>query len=127
MSSLAIWIGALLIAVGVGGYAGTGGTSFTALIPAFMGIPILLLGILGRRERLRRHAMHAAAVLAAIGFLGSARGFSPFFHFVMGEPVERPAAAMLQTVTALLCLLFVVFAVWSFVRARSAGRSPEQP
>ena len=31
MGNLAIWIGAILIAIGVGGYAGTGGQSVTCI------------------------------------------------------------------------------------------------
>ena len=118
MTSLAQWIGLILIVTGLAGYLVTGAASVTALIPAFLGILLLASGIIGRREHLRKHAMHAAAVLALLGFLGSLRGVGPFFTLLAGGTVDLPVAAVTQTITAVASAVFIVFAVRSFIEAR---------
>lgn len=120
MGNLAIWIGAILIAIGVGGYAGTGGQSVTALIPAGLGVLMLGAGLIARRETLRRHAMHGAIVVALLGLIGSAGGIGGAVQWIAGDVVERPVAVMLQTATAVLCAAFIVMAIRSFVLARKA-------
>jgi len=48
--------------------------SITALIPAFMGMPMLLLGVLSQTNPSNRHHyMHACMVLALLMALGGAR------------------------------------------------------
>ena len=69
MPQLAIVIGLLLIVEGAGFYVGTGAESPTALIPAFVGLPILLLGALAFRAGARKHAMHGVVILALLGLL----------------------------------------------------------
>ena len=71
VSKIAVIVGALLAIQGVGFYAGTASKSVTALIPAFVGLPIAALGMLARKESVRKHAMHATAALAALGLLAA--------------------------------------------------------
>jgi uncharacterized membrane protein len=123
MPYVAMALGSLLLLIGVGFYVGTGATSVTALIPAFLGIPIEVAGVAALREGWRKHAMHAAALLAVLGFLGSARGLLSLPALLSGGEVARPAAVVAQSLTAVLCLAFVGLAVRSFVRARSADRT----
>lgn len=118
MPRIAIVFGSLLVLVGVGFYIGTGAASVTALIPAFIGLPLALLGGLATRENLRRHAMHGAVALGLLGFLGSARGLVQLPALLAGEPLARPAAVAGQSLTAVLCLVFVILCVRSFVAAR---------
>jgi lysylphosphatidylglycerol synthetase-like protein (DUF2156 family) len=118
MPRIAIVFGSLLVLVGVGFYVGTGAASITALIPAFIGLPLALLGGLATRENLRRHAMHGAAALGLLGFFGSARGLAQLPALLSGEPLARPAAVAGQSLTAALCLVFVILCVRSFVEAR---------
>jgi len=114
-------LGSLLFLIGVGFYFGTGASSVTALIPAFLGIPIEIAGLAALREGWRKHAMHVAVLLALFGFLGSARGLLQLPALLTGAELARPAAVAAQSITAVLCLLFVGLAVSSFVRARRAG------
>jgi uncharacterized membrane protein len=118
MPQTTVVFGALLCLLGVGFYAGTGGASVTALIPAFLGLPIVAAGFVARREGLRRHAMHAAALLGTLGFLGTLAGAVKLPALLAGGEVARPAAVVAQAITALLCLAFVALCVRSFVRAR---------
>jgi hypothetical protein len=117
MPFTSIICGVLLILVGVVGYAygmSTGHASLTALIPAAFGLVLALLGIVSRAmDDLRKHLMHAAAAIALIGFILTAG------RLVMNLGNLTLSAAMLsQLAMALICLLFVILAVRSFVEAR---------
>ncbi len=53
--------------------------SITALIPAFMGLPMLALGAMSERdEKNRHHYMHGSMVLALVMALGGARIVTEF-------------------------------------------------
>jgi hypothetical protein len=123
MATAGILLGVLLSILGLAAYAVTGGQSMTALIPTFFGVPLAVLGFLARDERRLKSAMHAASVLALLGLLGSVRGIPGFFALLGGNPVERPAAVIVQTVMAVLCTLFLILAIKSFVDARRARAS----
>jgi hypothetical protein len=121
-----IIFGILLGLVGVVGFVGTGSAHITALIPAFMAIPFLLLGALSYQDRFRKHAMHLAAALGLVGFLVTAfMGWPKLVTLLGGGTVERPAAVWSQSITALLCGVFVGLCVNSFIQARRARRLRE--
>ena len=117
--SLAKLIGILLVALGIGGFLATGATSITALIPGLFGILLFTLGYAARTETLRKHLMHTASIVALIGFVATLARL-----LMTGGEIVRPFAAASQSVMAILCLVFLLFAVRSFVRARSQGASP---
>ena len=122
MPSITLALGAALIVLGVGSYVLTGAVSLTALIPAAFGLLLVLAGVLARDDRWRMHAMHAAVVIALLGFLGSVRGLlriGDVFHATSA----RPAAIVSQTIMALLTVGYIVVAVRSFVQARRARRA----
>ncbi len=114
----AVSTGVLLIVIGVGGYVGTGQASVTALIPAGLGVLLVLSGALARQERWRKHAMHAAAAVGLLGFLGAAPGLIKAVRMLGGAEMERPVAVLLMAITAVICALFVGACVRSFVDAR---------
>ena len=118
MAKLTGWIGVLLMVVGVGGYALTHGVSRTALIPAVLGAALLGLGHLAKTERWRRHAMHAAMIVALVGIAGSARGLMQLPAVLSGETVSRPAAVYAQSMTAVALLILLIAGIRSFVAAR---------
>lgn len=120
MPQLAMAVGVLLVITGLVGFFVSVTASLTALIPAVLGALFVLTAGIARRESARRHAMHAAAVLALLGFLGSLQGFGGLIALLGGAVVDRPVAAVTQSITALLCLVFLIFAVRSFVAARRA-------
>lgn len=120
MAHVTIALGLVLVVLGVGAYAATGGASFTALIPAFFGIPLAILGLLGRNETRLKMTMHLAAVVALLGLLGSLRGVPDLVALLAGNEVARPAAAVVQSLMAAACLAFLVLAIRSFVAARRA-------
>jgi len=117
-----IALGVALIVLGLAGYSLSGAVSLTALIPAAFGLLFVLAGVLARDDRRRMHAMHAAVVLALLGFLGSARGLlriGDVFHATSA----RPAAIVAQSLMAVLMLVYIVIAVRSFIQARSGRRA----
>ena len=117
MPSTTTALGAALVVLGLAGYFLTGGVSLTALIPAAFGLLLALAGVLARDEGKRKHAMHAAVVIALLGFLGSMRGVLQIGSLLDGT-APRPAAVVSQTVMAVLTLGYIVMAVRSFVQAR---------
>lgn len=117
MPSTSIACGTLLVLIGILGYVAgltTDRASLTALIPAAFGLVLILLGVFARmKEGLRKHLMHAAVVVALIGFIATA-----------GRLISRmseltySAAVVSQVSMALVCLLFVILAIKSFADAR---------
>lgn len=119
-----MFLGEALIALGLFAYlvlSEPANRSFTALIPTFFGIPMLVLGIMARKEDLRKHMMHAAAALGLLGILGTASGLIKFpAYFTDQASLERPNAVLVQGIMCLLCILFLVLCVRSFIAARKA-------
>ena len=120
MPNTAIFVGIILIVIGFVGYINgmmTDKASFTALIPAIFGALIAIAGFVARaNEGLRKHMMHLAAAVALIGFLAvGGRMLSKFSELSMTP------AVISQALTAIVCLIFVIMAVRSFINARREG------
>ncbi len=117
MSKLTIIIGVALIVLGVGFYIGTGMASVTALIPAFVGLPVAILGAVALvgGENARKHAVHVAVMLTLLGALaGLGRGIPAM---IKGGNTSAVIATLLM---AAICIVHVVFSVKSFIAARKA-------
>jgi len=119
VSKITIAVGAFLIVLGLIGYLGTGMVSWTALIPAFFGLLLTILGVLALQEGWRKHAMHVAVMIAQVGFLGGA--FS-FMRPLLSGGEMKPMAATMQALMALTCAAFVGLCVKSFIDARVARK-----
>ena len=115
---IAIIYAALLIILGLIGFLGFGRASVTALIPAFLGVLVLIAGLLAMDEKMRKHAMHAAAVFGLLGFLGSFGGIWPTIQIIGGAEVARPAAAISKAIMSVLSFIFLALCVNSFIKAR---------
>ena len=124
MAPVTIVFGVLMILLGVIGYVATGRVHRTALIPVLPGLIWLALGVLARNERMRKHAMHAAAALSLVGFLAMARAIVNLIRWQTGgaDP-ERPAAVISQAILGFLFLVFLILCVRSFIAARRARTS----
>lgn len=118
MPTTAIICGVILILIGVVGYVNGAmhdKASVTALIPAFIGVLLALLGaVSGAKVSLRKHLMHVAVVVALLGFIATAgRLVSKLSELTMSPAVISQAS------TALVCLAFVILAIRSFAAARA--------
>jgi len=128
MGKITIVFGVLLVSLGVGIYGGLSVTddaapSKTALIPAFFGLPVLLLGIVALSDRWRMHAMHLVAVLALLGMIApTAR---------LGMQLARGASVAPLALTSMIVMVLLsagLFAVCfkSFLDARRRRKAGEQ-
>jgi hypothetical protein len=122
VARIAMIFGLLLILLGLGGFFGTGSAHPTALIPAGLGLALLLLGALALKDNLRKHAMHAAALVGLIGAVGG--GIRLLQPLISGTEISLPVAYICTAVMAVLCLTFVVLCVNSFVQARRRRATP---
>lgn len=125
MPKVTMICGILLTVLGVVCYVfwqqlGAASQSKTALIPAFFGIPLMLLGWLSlAKPNLRMHLMHAAVTLGLLGFL--AAGPMGVRGLIKKGATIGPIA---QLTMAIICGVFVALCVKSFIaarRARNAG------
>ncbi len=120
MPRITIAFGVILILMGLAGYFLTGMASVTALIPAFFGAPLAILGWIAFKPGARKHAMHVAAALALLGLGGTVPGVIKLIRAAGGAELARPPAVIVQSIMATLCLLFLVLCIRSFIAARRA-------
>jgi hypothetical protein len=123
MAPVTVIVGVLLVAVGVVGFvvglSHTEHIPYTALIPAWIGLAFIVLGLLSFKDGLRKHTMHAAAALGLLAFLATGyMGIPKLITLLSGGTVERPVAVYSQVTTAAICLVFVALCVNSFIAAR---------
>jgi len=122
LPKLTLVYGILLIVLGVVGYNLSDRVSVTALIPAFFGVLVCVLGVLARHETLRKHMMHVLSLLALVGFLGTVSGLAGLAESIGGGDVEQPMAAISRSIMAVLSLAYFGFCLRSFIKARAARK-----
>jgi uncharacterized membrane protein len=122
MPRISIVFGTLLLVLGAGTYlaalAGSTGTtaSPTALIPAFFGIVLIVCGVVvSAKPSLRNHVMHVAALVGLLGVVG---GLMRPAKALLGGTLVVSLPVIAQITMALLCGVFVVLCVRSFIEAR---------
>jgi uncharacterized membrane protein len=116
MPKISVVIGILLVVLGLYGYFGMGMVSVTALIPLFIGIPIVILGILAFDEKKIKHSMHAASVLMLLGLMGSLYRLA--HKFLMGGNMDE--STMILILMSVICIIFLILAINSFIEAKKA-------
>ena len=110
MYRVTILFGVLLVITGVVGFYQSGTEHPTALIPAFIGIPLFVCGIIAAKEAMRMMAMHIAILIGLVGFIGATA--------TLFKADQSMAAIVSKSITALLCATFVGLCVRSFIQAR---------
>ena len=112
----------LYIALGLAAFFLTGAVHKTALIPSYFGIALLVLGLLGQKENLRKHVMHAALLVVLLALLGTARSLLKLPSAFDGT-AERSLAIYAQAATAVLSIAFLALGIRSFIQARRSRSS----
>jgi len=121
MKNLAFVCSALLIVTGLVGYLGweaigASKQSVTALIPAFVGIPMLIGALISLKKNML--GMHIAVTFSLLGALA---GLGRLVHGLIKGTVDfsqiGPKLVLEMTV---ICLFFTIMAVRSFIAARRA-------
>lgn len=116
MPKLTILFALALAVLGVVTWLAAGQSSITALIPAFFAAPLALAGLAARREGWRKHAMHAAALIALLGAGGALSRAIP--GVLAGE---LRLASVSQLLMGAALLVYLALCVRSFILARRAG------
>ena len=121
---LGIVLGIVLIVLGVSAYMLSDFASITALIPAFFGILIAILGVVGYQQTNRqRLASYGIGLLAVLGILGSTRGISDIIRLLTGEAVDSTIAAVSQGIMIIICLVLLA-AVIQFIHDTRTTTTP---
>ena len=121
MKNLTFICSLVLIALGLVGYfaweaIGASKQSVTSLIPAFVGIPMLIGGLIALKKNML--GMHIAVTFSLLGGLAGLGRLIP--GLIKGSLDWSAAAPKLILVMTVVCIFFTVMAVRSFIAARRA-------
>ena len=93
---------------------------FTAFIPSFFGLIILICGLVASNPARTKAAMHAAVGFALIGALGALfMGGVKWPALLSGQLTYRPLAALAMLVMFVICAVFIATSVGRFIRMRN--------
>ena len=108
-------VGGALVLEGLVFYVGTGMEHTTSLIPSFVGLPLVLLGIMaGRMPERRKLLMHIAVLFGLICALGGLMGISSLIQGDMG------GSTYAQLIMLVIGSVYTFACVQSFIHARKA-------
>jgi fluoride ion exporter CrcB/FEX len=116
----------MLILLGCFGYFGAAGDhkSFTALIPAAFGLVLGICGVIAMNPAARKHAMHIAV---SVGLIGALAGFGRFFSklsaLMANDPALNTRAVYMTLAMGVICLVFMLLCINSFIQARKRQRA----
>ncbi len=120
MAKLTMVFGVLLVLVAVAGFVATGSTHPTSLIPGAVGLLFVLFGALANSPDPKKRMlwMHIAVTVALLMFLGTVKADIDVYRLAHGVEFPHPIAIEEKAATSLLCLLYVLLCVRSFIAAR---------
>ncbi|MGA8938846.1 MAG: hypothetical protein WB439_06750 [Acidobacteriaceae bacterium] len=127
MSRITLYFGAVLTGIGIYFFIATGSTHPTSLIPVWFGLALAIFGMLANSKEpsKRKLYMHIAVTVGLLGFLFP--GFMAAKDLIKSHsdqlPLAHPAATHEQLLMAILCFIFVLLCVRSFITARRTGTS----
>jgi hypothetical protein len=118
MISITLIYGIFLITWGA--FFSIGSDSMTSWIPAFIGVPILISGLLAKKFPLKKKVwMHIAVVFGLLAFIGGFRFFA-----AMGSEEGlwgNPKAASSQLMLLITGGLYTAKCICSFIEARKGS------
>jgi len=126
MAKPTLFIAFLLVLTGVGGFmlghpdAGATHVSYTALIPAWVGLTLGILGVLAFNDGIRKHVMHAAAMVGLLAAGGDGFQLIKTINNTATAPDVRNLKIVSMSITLVLCVVFLVLCIRSFIAARRA-------
>jgi hypothetical protein len=117
MAKVTLVFAALLVALGLAGYLGTGSQHPTALIPLWIGLLLGIFGVLAISpvESRRKIFMHINVTIGSLGLLATI--VEIVRTLVSSKPPDTAAMASKLSLAALL-LAYVAVCVRSFISAR---------
>ncbi|HSY69846.1 MAG TPA: hypothetical protein VK813_14445 [Edaphobacter sp.] len=120
MAKLTIGFGILLVLLGVFGFVATGSAHPTALIPSAIGLFFVLFGVMANTDDSKKRMlwMHISVTVALLAFIGTIPADIDTIRLAHGAYFAHPAAVEEKGALSLLCLIYVLFCVRSFIAAR---------
>ena len=120
MAKLTIALGVLLLLIAAAAFVATGSSHPTSLIPGAVGLLFILFGSLANSPDPKKRMlwMHVAVTVALVMFLGTIKADLDVFRLAHGATFPHPIAIEEKAAMSLLCLLFVLLCVRSFIAAR---------
>jgi hypothetical protein len=120
MPRITLYTGTLLIFLGIVFYVLTGSTDATALLPCWFGLAFAICGSLAATgtDRKLKLFMHIAVTISLLAFLTGAILAIRELILSGGFPLLHPHTAEEQVLMALICQLFTVLCIRSFIAAR---------
>ena len=114
MENISVAYGILLIVWGVGITLISGSDSFTSLIPAVLGVPVLIFGILSivlpNKKKLFMHIVVSVGLIIFLGGLDFLRS--------LGDPFQNVWADTSKLMLMISGFLFTFLCIKSFIFAR---------
>ena len=114
MENISVAYGILLIVWGVGVTLISGSDSFTSLIPAVLGVPVLIFGILSivfpNKKKLFMHIVVTVGLIIFLGGLDFLRS--------LGDPFQNVWADTSKLMLMISGFLFTFLCIKSFIFAR---------
>ena len=100
--------------------------SVTALIPAFTGGLLFIFGVIALNEKWRMHGMHGAVLIGLLGFLAAGgRAATGLGKLMSADAAVNMRSLFFVSMMAILCGVYVVLCVNSFIQARKRRREAE--
>jgi len=120
MAKLTIVFGILLVLIAAAGFVATGSSHPTALIPGLIGLFFVLFGALANTTDSKKRMlwMHISVTVALLTFLGLIKADINVYQLAHGVSLPHPVAIEEKAATSLLCLIYVLLCVRSFINAR---------
>lgn len=125
MAKVTLVFAALLVALGLVGFLGTGSAHPTALIPTWIGLALGVFGWLAisPNETRRKLFMHVNVTIGLLGFLGGAvEAVRGYLHATSAGLEPDMIALSSKATLAGLMLIYVILCVRSFIAARRTGK-----
>jgi FtsH-binding integral membrane protein len=106
-------VGIMLTVLGLRGCFSPEPSSLSAGTPFWIGLALVLFGVVALKPNLRKHAMHVAALVGLAGFIIGGLGIMKW----IGGGVSS-FAGLTHSLMMLVCGIFLALCVNSFMRAR---------
>ena len=121
MSRIHITFGIILIIVGGAAYAVSEFASWTAMIPAFLGLALVVCALVG----MLHHIIGAllGLMVAIVGLAGTAMNVVELGSLFSGD-VARPEAVITSTIAFILLVLYATFVIRDMVITAREHRNP---
>jgi hypothetical protein len=115
----ALWIGIVLVLVGLVSRYLLGMRGGTSLLPSVFGLPIALMGFVAIEPQYARGAMRGVAVLALLGILVTLHVLPGLNALLLGQPLPgSPVGILAGSTMLLLCGTLLAVCLVTFVSAR---------